>query len=194
MNEREILDRAKEFSAANLMPLVSCGQVSMLFEDSGRIRGIMSADLVEATMDEAWDVLVDFDRYSKFLPGITFSKVVSRKDDTVKAKFAITIKIMGIGGGVKYFYEYTLKKPSIEVVNVETGRLCGYWELHPSGDENRVILLHADAAKDIKSMNVFLRFLIEKIPTAEIGLHLAPVVMLVKGLKKRMEAVHRGKG
>lgn len=186
-----ILEKSKGYSAKKLMPLVRHGAASVLLEEDGRIKGVMSADIVNATLDEAWGVLMDFEHYSKFLPGITKSKVVSRADDKIKAKFTITVKVMGIGGHVNYFYEYRLDKPRIDVYNIDKGHMGGYWEIISTDDPDKVILLHSDVVKDVRSMHMFLRFLIDKIPTAEIALHVAPVVMLVKGLKKRMETVHR---
>jgi len=186
----EVLEEFRRMETEKLLPMVEAGQVALLLEDGPKIRGVMTAHLVHTTEEKAWKVLLDYDRYRTFLPGIDMSRVISRKEDEIVVKFAAGVKVMGVGGSVRYTYRMKIDKPYVDVYDKSTGELSGYWAILATPDEDRVILVHADVAKDVKSIHVFLRFLVERLPTAEVGLHISPVVMLVNRMKQRMEQVN----
>ena len=54
-------------------------------------------------------------------------------------------------------------------------------------DEDKIILLYGDIARDIRSLHSFLRFLVASIPSAETALHVSPVLMVSSKIKQRME-------
>jgi len=184
-----ILEGFKRTGAEQLLPMLGTGQVTLLSEEGNKIRGVMSAHLVKTTEDAAWNVLLDYDKYHRFLPGMTTSKVLSKKENEIVVKFVVGVKVMGVGGSVRYTYRFDVDRPYADVYDAGTGEIAGYWAILPTPDENEVILVHADIAKDVRSIHLFLRFLIDKLPTAEIGLHVSPVVMLVNRMKQRMEQV-----
>lgn len=185
----EILCEMKNsMGAEKLMPLVCSGQISVLTQDArGRITGVVSAALVNISEESAWNILLDYNNYCHFLPGINTSKVVAHKGDEYTVKFAAGVKVMGVGGAVKYTYRIVVKRPYADVYDVEKRDESGYWAVLPIGETSRIILVHADVAKDIKDSHVFLRFLVDRLPTAEVGLMVSPVTMLVNRMKQYME-------
>ena len=189
-NEK-VLAEFKKIELERLLIMVKTGQVSILSEDKMKINGVMSAHLVNTTEDEAWNVLLNYDSYSRFLPGIQSSKVLSRCGNTITARFVAGLKVMGVGGTVKYTYRFEIRRPYAEVYDAATGEPTGYWAIIPTSDKNQIILVHADTAKDVGSAHLFLRFLVEKLPTAELALNISPVVMLVNRMKHRMEQLRK---
>jgi len=183
----EILAEFKNLGTEKLLPMVGTGQVALLLEDGPRISGVMTAALVKTTEENAWNVLLDYDRYRAFLPGISTSRVVSRTDREIVVRFEAGVKVMGVGGMVRYTYRMVVAKPYVHVYDRDSGEISGYWAVLPVPGGGSVVLVHADVAKDVKSAHIFLRFLVDKLPTAEAGLHVSPVVMLVNRMKQRME-------
>ncbi|MEW5947154.1 MAG: hypothetical protein AB1742_13235 [bacterium] len=191
MDNEKILAELKRKGADELLPMLKTGQVTLLLEENRKVKGIMSAALVDSTEDNAWKTLLDYDGYQRFLPGINVSKVLSRKENEIVVKFEAGIKVMGIGGTVRYTYRMSVARPFVNVYDAKSGGMSGYWAILPTGDPNRIILAHGDVAKDVRSIHIFLRFLVERLPTAELGLHLAPVAMMVNRVKLRIEQLHR---
>ncbi len=192
IDKATILSEFRTNGAEELLPMVSRCQATLLYEDDGKILGVMSACLVNATEDAAWNVILDYDSYHRFMSGINVSQVISRNDNEYVVKFEAGLKIMGVGAIVKYTYRLVVEKPYANVFNAANGKPIGYWAVFPAGDPGQVVIVHADVAKDIKNINNFVRFLIQTMPTAEIGLHISPVVMMVNRMKKRIEQVHAG--
>lgn len=183
----DILSELKLTGVDKLAPMVASGQTSMLLEEGRKITGVLSAALVNIPEEKAWRVLLDYDKYRTFLPGINTSKVLSRTENEVVVKFEAGLNVMGVGGMFKYTYRFIIEKPYVYVFDTGKGEMSGYWALLPAPDDGKVILVHADVAKDVKSIHIFLRFLVERLPPAEVGLHLSPVVMLVNRMKQHME-------
>ncbi|MFH1538381.1 MAG: SRPBCC family protein, partial [bacterium] len=123
----QILAEFRKKGVEQLLPMVESGQVTQVLEEGRKIKGIMSACLVNTTEEKAWEVLLDYDNYRRFLPGIQTSKVLSRKDDEVVVKFVAGVKVMGIGGTVKYTYRFKINKPYVDAYDTEKRELNGYW-------------------------------------------------------------------
>ena len=85
-----------------------------------------------STAANVWKVLLDFNKYRTFLPGITTSKVLSKKDDEIVVKFVAGVKVMGVGGTVKYTYRFKVDKPYINTYDMENRRMSGYWAILPT--------------------------------------------------------------
>jgi hypothetical protein len=188
MNQNEkVLNDFKKIEFERLLQMVKLGQMSLMAEEGRKITGAMSAHLVNTTEDEAWAVLLNYESYCRFLPGIQTSKVLSRCGNTMTVRFEAGVKVMGVGGSVKYTYRMEVEKPYVYSVDVATGEVTGYWAVLPTPNKNQIIIMHADAAKDVSTTNMFLKFLVDKLPTAEIALSISPVAMLVNRMKHRME-------
>lgn len=191
----EILAEFKKTGAPELLPLLALGQVTVMPEDSGRgVNGVLSAALVNASEETAWRVLLDYKNYCRFLSGITGSDIVSKKDNVYTVRFSAGLKVMGIGGSVKYTYRITVNRPYADVWDNDRKCASGYWAILPTDDKTRVVIVHADAAKNLEEHHAFFRFLVDRLPTAEVGLHISPVAMLVNRMRHQMEhAEARGK-
>ena len=98
----QILEEFRQTGAEQLLPMVETGQVTLLFEEGRKIKGVMSAALVDAPEDVAWDVLLDYAKYSRFLPGIEISKVVSKKENEYVVKFVAAVKVIVIVSSTPY--------------------------------------------------------------------------------------------
>jgi hypothetical protein len=186
-----LITQFKSIDFDRLHEMVKNGQMSLLTQEHGKITGVMSAFLVNTTEEEAWKFLLNYEKYSKFLPGIQSAKVLSRCGNTVTVLFVAGVKVMGVGGTVRYTYKLETNKPYTDTYDAATGELSGYWAILPTPNKKQVILVHADAAKDVSAANLFLKFLIDKLPTAEIGLNISPVVMIVNRMAHHMEQVHK---
>lgn len=186
----EVVKRAKDFDANALLPFLRKGQVTYFIEEDAKIRGIVSAQIVNAGCDRVWEVLTDFNNYSHHLPGMEYSKVISRSDKSVRVKFAVGVKVMGLGGSVPYTYRLELNKPIMDNYDEATGEICGMWGLYPiKGQKDKIVLMHADVAKDVKGSHMVVRFVVDKLPPAEYAFHLGPVAMLVRGIARWAEGL-----
>lgn len=169
-----------------LQELVERGQVLFLEDEKGKIKSRFGAVLVNTSLDKAWDILVDFKRYPKFIPAIQKAEIEQEYGDEINVKFTIGVKIMGIGGTVKYNYKYMLDKPRVEFAEAEGKKKIGYWEIIPIYTK-KVILSCCEEVPDIKTVHPAVRFIISKFPLIEIAFYVAPMSMLLKAMKVEME-------
>ncbi len=170
-----------------LKRLVSKGQMLLLEEQGKTIKAIECAEMIESTMDDIWDVITDFGNYTKFLPGVHSSKIISKNGDEIIAKFEVGLKFMGIGGSVKYSTKYKMNKPLLEMFDPNTNRFTSYWEIIDIGEKSKFILFYKSEVQDVKNLHPVLRFFIKNIPPVELAFHVAPVSMLLKAMKKKIE-------
>ncbi|MFA6450966.1 MAG: hypothetical protein WCX65_15940 [bacterium] len=187
LDNENVLAEFKKIEVDRIFEMAKTGQISLMSESGRKITGVMSAILVNATDNEAWEILLNYEAYCKYLPGIQTSKVLSRCENTIVVRFVAGVKIMGIGGTVKYTYRLIINKPYVDVYDASTGDLTGYWAILETPDTNQVILAHADVAKDVGASSVFVKFMIEQMPTADIAFNISPVAMTVNRMARRME-------
>ncbi len=187
----QVMAEFKAIDRALLLAMVEKGQVTLMAEDCRRVTGILGAGLVNTTETNAWDVLLDYEAYSKYLPGIQSSKVLSHEGNTYVIKFVAGVRVMGVGGVVKYTYRIEFRKPYLDVYDAHTGAVVGFWAVLPTQKNGGIILMHGDVPKDVGSTNIVLKLLVEKLPTAELALNISPVSMLVNRMKLRMEQHHK---
>jgi len=190
-SHEKVMKEFKEIDRELLLAMVKKGQVTLMAEDCRKVTGILGAGLVNTTESEAWDVLLDYESYCKYLPGIQSSKVLSHSGDTYVIKFVAGVRVMGVGGVVKYTYRIEFRKPYIDVYDAHTGTVVGFWAVLPTVDKGKIILMHGDVPKDVGSTSIVLKLLVEKLPTAELALNISPVSMLVHRMKMRMEQQHK---
>lgn len=184
----EIVGELKRMGAETLLPVVEAGQITLVLEDDdGAVKGVLSAALVDAPEDAAWRVLEDHGNYHRFLPGVTTSRVLRETADGKVVRFTAGMKVLGIGGYVTYTYRLVVRRPYIDVYDAKTGEMSGYWAIFPAPGGGKVVLVHGDAAKDVRETHGLIRFVIERLPPAELGFHISPVAMIVNRMKKRME-------
>lgn len=169
-----------------LQRIVEKGQILFLEEEKGKVKSRQGAIFVNASFDRAWNVLTNFKRYPKFIPGIQKVEIEEEDVDKINVKFTIGVKIMGIGGTVKYNYKYILDKPRVEFAEIEGKKKIGCWEII-SVDTKKIILYYCEEVQDIKTVHPLVRFIISKFPLIEVAFYVAPMSMLLKAMKEEME-------
>ncbi|MFC1474892.1 SRPBCC family protein [bacterium] len=189
-DKQKAMDEFKSIGVNELLPLLERGPVTLLNESGGKLHGVMSAELVNATEETAWNVLLDYPSYPRFMHAINISKVLSKKENEFVVRFEAGVKVMGVGGTVKYVYHLRVKKPYINIYNKATGNQTGYWAVLPVEGSDHIVLVHSNVSSSIMEMSKILKFVVEKVPSAELGLRISPVVMMVNDMKRQMEKVH----
>jgi len=187
-DKQKVLDEFKKTGPGELLPLLERGPVTLLNKTGGGVRGVLCAELAAASEEEAWSVLLDFINYPKFLQAVSKTKIRSKKENEHLVSFEAGVRIVGISGMVDFTYRLVENRPFLDAFNNKTGEAVSYWAIYPV-EAGRTIVAQGNIARNIMEMSSILNFLVEKMPSAELGLRIAPVVMMVNDMKKQMEKI-----
>ncbi len=171
---------------STLKALLNKGELVLLEEEDGRIKHIDYAILINAPLDNVWQVMIDFESYPEFIPGQKVSKIIDRQSNDVMVKSAVEFKFMGVGSTVKYTTKYIINKPELITFDTKKNRATGSYKLIPIDGGKHVVLFRS---KDIENDNFtgVVKILIDKKPEMESSLYLSPLRINMKAIKKRAE-------
>ncbi len=171
---------------STLKALLNKGELVLLDEENGRIKHIDYAILINAPLDNVWQVMTDFESYPEFIPGQKVSKIIDRQSNDVMVKSAVEFKFMGVGSTVKYTTKYIINKPELITFDTKKNRATGSYKLIPIDGGKHVVLFRS---KDIENDNFtgVVKILIDKKSEMESSLYLSPLRINMKAIKKRAE-------
>jgi len=171
---------------STLKALLNKGELVLLEEEDGRIKHIDYAILINAPLDNVWQVMTDFESYPEFIPGQKVSKIIDRQSNDVMVKSAVEFKFMGVGSTVKYTTKYIINKPELITFDTKKNRATGSYKLIPIDGGKHVVLFRS---KDIENDNFtgVVKILIDKKSEMESSLYLSPLRINMKAIKKRAE-------
>lgn len=145
--------------------------------------------IVNAPFEKCWKVVTDFGNFKEFVPMMTESNVVSKKENEVVCDFTVEIKFLGIGCTEKYSQKYILDKANklVKIADPKTNKVSGGWKFIPILGGKKTILIYQDRAPITEEMCWTARTVVKVSPDSELALHSAPPFVYIDALKKRIE-------
>ncbi len=180
----------QKLDESTLKALLNKGELVLLEEENGRIKHIDYAILINAPLDNVWQVITDFESYPEFIPGQKVSKIIDRQGNAEMVKSAVEFKFMGVGSTVKYTTKYIINKPELMTFDTKKNKVTGRYKLIQIDGGKHVVLFRS---KDIDRDNFkgVVKILINKKPEMESSLYLSPLRINMKAIKKRAERSYK---
>lgn len=179
-------------SVSTLNALMKKGQVLIIDENpDGGLELVTAGILIDAPPSKVYETLVQYDKYSEYMPSTAGVKVVGKKDGKELVQYNIEFKFLVL----KFSVQYTMKQTYIknkeirwELDSSKDGKLktsYGAWQLY-SAPGNRTAAFYSVYA-DLKTISWALRKTFEAEPAMEVSVNASSCVMVLKAIKNRVE-------
>ncbi len=146
--------------------------------------------IIDATPEQVWKVITDFENYPSFYPQTYKTEIVERHGNFVDVKIVLKFKISIVSTKIDYTLRYWMKeKNRILVWNLVTGDMKvnkGQWTLIPIEDGKKTIALYS-VYTDLKSMGGLVKLALESEPKLELAMQTSTVILVVRSTKEQVE-------
>ena len=117
--------------------------------------------LTNSSVEDAWQVLTDYENFSKFLPGVESSQLIEKKGDRIIVEQVNKIKTLVFSIEARLQIAQTETYPqqiAFEAIDGDIKSLKGKWTLepvspYPSAPADRVLLTHKVVVEPNKSLS-----------------------------------------
>jgi len=176
-------------AADELSKLLESGPfVQVRSTDDGKYEQAMAIGDIDAPAEVVWSVMTDFASYPEFMPRVKDMEILSRGAEEAKLAFVLNTPLMS----TKYTNHYSLDADKLRMrVRQVKGDLQGShqaWALARRGEKTRLYISGV-----VKNFSSIAQAMEDDQQTLTIGINVVTMVSLVKAVKARAEAVHRGK-
>lgn len=172
-----------------LLKMVGTDKFAYIDRSGGGERAVVGM-IVDAPPATVWDVLTDFENYTKYLRECTSVKVKNNTGKAATVSFKMSLLKAGpVNLTSDYTLTYTLDKGKrIEFATAsDKGKgLNGAWELIPAKGGKRTVLFY-DAYSDFKSAGSLAKHMVERSPSLQIAVNLANAMIYVEQIKRAAE-------
>ncbi|GEM_PF-1679141 len=146
--------------------------------------------LIDATPEQVWKVITDFESYPQFYPQTYKTEIVAQRGNFYDVKIVLKFKFSIISTKVKYTLRHWLKeKNHIMVWNILSGDMKinkGQWTLIPTPDGKKTIALYSVYA-DLKTMGGLVKFVLKREPKLELAMQVSTAILVARSTKERVE-------
>ena len=151
-----------------------------------------SVGIINASPEEVYSVITDWNNLPKFLPGLKNAKIVGKpKDNVFFVEFSISVKFSVFGTSVKYITEeHTEERPARLWSLVVDGPTKGgfrQWELVNLQDKTLAFFSVCENLKPLPIVGIFFK----DNPQMEIGIPVSSTMIILRSIKDRIERLRK---
>lgn len=160
-------------------------------EQGGRFKFVTAGVLINATPEEVWKTVTDYEHYPKFIPDC--EKVVVTPGDAenvILTNFTVAFKFSIIKYRVRYTLRQVHQKDKFRIDwTLKEGDLAeaiGAWELIPLEGGKKTGAFYS-AYSDLRSLGYLVKFLFKEQPVMELALTSTTAILMARAVKAKME-------
>ena len=171
--------------AQDLMTLLRAGPVvSVEQSESGAFERCTAVVFIRAQPEQVWSVLVDFDRYTEFMPKLVGAEVRERSETSATVALELDTPVRN----TRYVMAYELRRDSWEVrvrwVSGDLRDTFGDWRLVAT--RGGTLAYYTGATRNYSRM---LQALEDDQQTITIGVNVSSAIAQVRAIKDRTESL-----
>jgi len=151
---------------------------------------VVSAVLIDAPLEDVWDIVADYAKYPEFITLITNAAVEKEAGDKKHVMVKCGFSFMIIKLGVTFRIECThhdKKKIDFKLSSGELKKLDGQWTFKPVENGKKTILIFGMSA-EVRSLGWFAKVLLNKYPIFETPMNGMIAWLALKSIKDRAES------
>jgi len=139
--------------------------------------------LADVPPEKVWDVITDFEGYSRLLPDSVETKILKREGNSVAVGFKVTI-VSGTKADIstKYTLKYTMREPTrvdISWLGGDVKNVAGYWQLFPVDNGRKTFVIYV-ITSDLSSSNPLFGDALAKQPALAMAVNLSSAIVLTQ--------------
>ncbi len=149
---------------------------------------ITAVSVVDQSPEKAYETVVDFDKYTEFLPGVKQARVTGKSDKGITAYQEVTIRLWKFDFRSESERLYEIEPNSSVRWTIERengGPVPGFWSFTPL--EGGKCLMVNGTTEDLRAMGFIPKTALKMQPTLEYGLLGAMVTAGIDAFKARIE-------
>ncbi len=154
---------------------------------------ISAGTIINASRDEVWKVITDYEKYPEFVPQVEKVVIKSREEKELAVEYHLLFTFTIIKLKVKYVLLvrlnppediwWTLKKDEKNDLKEAMGR----WELFPL-EEKKTAAFYT-IYSDVQSMGRLMNFFLKQQPQLELAVPVSTGALMVEAVKKKIKKI-----
>ena len=160
-------------------------------EQGGRFKFVTAGILINATPDETWKAITDYQHYPEFIPDC--DKVVTAPGDAenvILTSFTVAFKFSIIKYRIRYTLRQVHQKEKLRIDwTLKEGDLAediGAWELIPLEGGKKTAAFYS-LYSDLRSLGYLVKYLFKEQPVMEIAITSTTAILMARAVKARLE-------
>lgn len=150
--------------------------------------------LADAPPEKVWDVITDFEGYTKLLPDQLKTETIEKGPNTEKVRFTVSVLKLGmLDINTKYVLKYKLDKPNkvdIGWVEGDVKNVAGFWELFPVDGGKKTVAIYV-ISSDLASASPIVGAALKEQPATMMAINLSSAIIFTQKLMEKAEGRKR---
>jgi len=160
-------------------------------EQGGRFKFVTAGILINATPDEVWKTITDYQHYPEFIPDCEKVSVApGDAENVVLTSFTVAFKFSIIKYRIRYTLRQVHQKEKLRIDwTLKEGDLAediGAWELIPLEGGKKTAAFYS-LYSDLRSLGYLVKFLFKEQPVMEIAITSTTAILMARAAKARLE-------
>jgi len=172
-------------TASPLDAMLDKGLVSTVeLQEDGRLQQVTAIVRIHASADQVWGVLIDFDRYTEWMPRVARSEVTKTEGSSRVVDLGISVP----GPNVRFDVSYDLdqRHRTLRATALSGAVQGGKWDFRVEPEGNGCLVYRTTYASAVVD-NWIIRQFDDDTHAIELGLNAATPLIELQGLKKEAE-------
>ncbi|MCX5859790.1 MAG: SRPBCC family protein [Proteobacteria bacterium] len=160
-------------------------------EQGGRFKFVTAGILINATPDEVWKTITDYQHYPEFIPDC--DKVATAPGDAenvILTSFTVAFKFSIIKYRIRYTLRQVHQKEKLRIDwTLKEGDLAedvGAWELIPLEGGKKTAAFYS-LYSDLRSLGYLVKYLFKEQPVMEIAITSTTAILMARAIKAKLE-------
>lgn len=167
------------FDIKAILPLINKGELGFIERSKHRPRQVSLFTIIDASPDEVWDVLVDYEHYTDIFPSVLECKIVKQEGEVTFVDYKLDAVLYSIKYRLKHIH--TPKKSiSISVVSGDLKSGEYRYDLYPL--ENKTVLIYSIKASAADT-SFLLRKIVKKQPTMDEAINISTALITLSNIR-----------
>lgn len=179
--KKKIVSRRADIDVATMAKLTQRGEVALIETTAeGRARQVVLFSVLDAPREKIFDILMDVEKYPKFLRTVVETKITSEKKGVKTFDWELDVPFFNLSGT----RQQRGKRPSLIQVRGKSGHLRGSkerWELYPIDGGKRTLAVFYRAL-DVETGGILIKTMVDLESSMEQGLNLSTSFVHMRGL------------
>ncbi len=177
------------FDIKSILPLLNKGELGFIENSGARPKQVSLFTLIDATPDEVWNVLTDYEHYTEIFPSILECKIAKQEGDTAFVDYKLDAVLYSIKYRLRH--NHTPKK-SIDISVVSGDLKSGEYRYDIYPFENRTVLIYSIKASATDT-SFLLRKIVRKQPTMDEAINISTAIITLNNIKDALKKRQKGK-
>jgi ribosome-associated toxin RatA of RatAB toxin-antitoxin module len=160
-------------------------------EQGGRFKFVTAGILINATPDEVWKAITDYQHYPEFIPDCEkVSTAPGDAENVILTSFTVAFKFSIIKYRIRYTLRQVHQKEKLRIDwTLKEGDLAeniGAWELIPLEGGKKTAAFYS-LYSDLRSLGYLVKYLFKEQPVMEIAITSTTAILMARAVKAKLE-------